>query len=82
MPTTVLENIRGDQLLDALKKLNPDPNQTFRVTLESEEKPAPVKGKWAKVAERMSKENYLNGCSEEVIQSVREFRNNFSLRNG
>lgn len=36
MTATILEHVKGSELLDTLKKLQPDPNQIFRVILEPE----------------------------------------------
>ncbi|MGR3219580.1 MAG: hypothetical protein ACUZ8H_07160 [Candidatus Anammoxibacter sp.] len=36
MPAIILKHIRGDKLSDVLKKIKPDPNKTFRLTLEPE----------------------------------------------
>lgn len=47
----------------------------------SKEEPAP-KGKWAKVAERMSNEGFLTGKSgEEFSRLSKEFRENFVFKN-
>lgn len=41
---------------------------------------APVAGRWARFAERVSREAPMMGKSEEFLKSVREFRDNFDMR--
>jgi hypothetical protein len=36
-------------------------------------------GRWARLAERLSKESPLEGRSEEVLRRVREFREGFEM---
>ncbi len=36
MNAIILEHVRGDKLCEALEKLNPNPDQIFRVTIEPE----------------------------------------------
>lgn len=83
MSTTILEHIKGSEFPDSWKKkLEAKPDQTFTVTIKpDQEDTTPIKSRWAQVAERISKENYLKGRSEEVVKHVREFRNNFSFKN-
>jgi hypothetical protein len=83
MPKTILEHVRSSELPDTWKrKLEATPNQTFTITIEPEIADVkPVKGKWARVAEEMAKENILAGVSEETIKNSQDFRTNFSFRN-
>ena len=48
-------------------------------TVKSETLPA-RKGKWAEVAERISREGYLTGLSDKLQESGREFRESFMTR--
>lgn len=85
MSSTVLKHIKAKDIPESWKKNleAEDPEETFNITIEpereSEEKDSgkPEKGKWAKVAEKMAKEAFLKGRSEEVINLGREFRDNF-----
>ena len=43
------------------------------------ETPVPA-GRWARFAERMSREAPMIGKSEQFLKSVREFRDNFDMR--
>lgn len=86
MPTTVLEHVKGEDLKETLEKrisVEADSVYTITVNLIKEEKkdnvPTAQKGKWAKIAERIEKESYLKGYSEEVVKDIRKFRDNFSL---
>ena len=36
MPVKIFEHIKGSELSDLLKKLNPDPEKTFRIIIETE----------------------------------------------
>ena len=49
------------------------------VRKSKDETPAAT-GRWARFAERMSREAPMMGKSEEFLGSVREFRDNFDLR--
>ena len=37
------------------------------------------KSRWAIVAEEMSRENLLRGNSEKLLESIRDFRDNFEI---
>ena len=37
------------------------------------------KSRWAIVAEEMSRENLLQGNSEKLLESIRDFRDNFEI---
>lgn len=85
MLTTVLKHIKAKEIPESWRKnlKAGDPEETFNITIEpdgeSKQKDSgkPERGKWAKVAEKMSKEAFLEGRSEEVIKLGREFRDNF-----
>ena len=48
---------------------------------ETDDNDLPKKGKWARVAERMTKENILDkGSGETLRKASREFRKNFGFR--
>ncbi|MFP5221937.1 MAG: hypothetical protein ACLGSA_06560 [Acidobacteriota bacterium] len=40
----------------------------------------PAKGKWAAVADRISREGFLTGLSEHIQESSKEFRDSFMFR--
>jgi len=50
-------------------------------TLEQEETAKKPVNRWAKVAEEMSTQGYLKGIGEELLESTREFRDDFEIRN-
>lgn len=85
-PIAVLNQIKGKDIPYPLKKyIKHDPDKTYKITLEVEsvkkEKGGKVeKGKWAKMAEKMAKENCLDGMSEQFLKASRQFRSNFSFR--
>jgi hypothetical protein len=84
MPITVMENIRGKELPKSWREtLKVKPEEIFKITIESnkeKESKASKKRKWAKVAEKMAKENCLDGMSEELLSKTKEFRKGFAFR--
>lgn len=62
------------------------PNRAMQITILTITKPsAPVKdqnkGKWARVAEELSREAPLTGIGDEFLKHTKDFRENFALRN-
>ena len=73
----VLENV-----LREVDRLPEEEQRRIARVLEEEvhkakrETPAPA-GRWARLAERLSRESPLEGKSEEFLKQVREFRDGF-----
>jgi hypothetical protein len=62
----------------------PDQRRIVRVIKEEVSKArrevaAATPGRWARLAERLSRESPFEGRSEEVLQRVREFRDGFMM---
>jgi hypothetical protein len=72
-------------MLREVEALPEEKQQRIARVLEEEvqkakrELPAPA-GRWARLAERMSREAPMLGKSEEFLKQVREFRDNFDMR--
>jgi hypothetical protein len=64
-------------------QVNKLPDGAMQITILTITKPAETQkqGKWAKVAEELAKENLLgDGRGERLRASMKEFRENFQLR--
>lgn len=64
-------------------RVNKLPDGAIQITILTITKPSNTqkKGKWAKVAEELAKENLLgDGRGERLRASMKEFRENFRLR--
>ena len=48
--------------------------------LEETKKKPGKKGRWARAAEEMSEQGYLRGRGKELLESIREFRDDFEIR--
>jgi hypothetical protein len=74
-----------EHMLREVEALPEEKQQRIARVLEDEvrkakqEAPAPA-GRWARLAERLSKESPLEGKSEEFLQHVKEFREGFMFR--
>lgn len=62
-----------------IKNLNVSPETSIRVIID-QIKDQDQKGKWAKVAEKISVESPLRGHGEVLKKVSQEFRNNFRFR--
>lgn len=59
-----------------------DGSLLIRITPQNKTEGESKKGKWARVAEEMAEENLLrNGLGDELREHVRQFRQNFTMRN-
>ena len=46
---------------------------------EAKRRASPPRGRWARLAERLSRESPLEGTSEDFLRQAREFRQGFML---
>ena len=81
MPILVFSHVKGGEL-PVSWGVSPDSECKVTVEVRQPKQSQPEKGKWARVAERMAKENYLDGeLGERVEKNVRQFRDNFVMKN-
>ncbi len=74
-----------EKLPELIRKLNLPPQTRIRLIIDDRNlvsySPKPGKGRWAKLAERISKESPLDEKAGEALRKAsKEFRNNFQFR--
>jgi hypothetical protein len=75
--THVLEGA-GENDIEIVHRNN---EMVIHIRIESKQVPSePKKGKWAKVAEELSREAPLTGIGEEFLKHTKRFRKNFALK--
>ena len=80
--TTINETIRGRNLPDFIRAKIDSPDRFFKINLVIEPiEEKEVENKWAKVAEKISKQAPLTDLSENLLRASQEFRENFELKN-
>jgi len=85
MPTTVLDNIKGNEIpAHWLEKAKENPDTTFKITLEV--KTEAIDGqqksesKWSDVLKDFRKRPFTKEASATMQKASRSFREDFSLR--
>lgn len=76
---TIIDNITAEELPERIEQLGLSRKTRIRVAFEPIKEP-PKKGKWKKLADRIHRENILNGMGEEVDRLSRKFRDEFEFK--
>lgn len=85
MPTTVLDNIKGNEIpLPWLKKAKETPDTTFKITLEVKteivEDQRKIRNKWTDVLKDFRKKPFTKEASETMQKASQSFREGFAFR--